>query len=161
MEIQLPQILFQIINFGVVFGALWYLLYKPVLTIFSERSKRIAEGQKAAKKAIEQQEQIEALKAKTVQEMKKEAAKLLQQSAKEAEAEKQAILLEAKKQAEKEIEKMTKTWTAEKEQMMGQMKAQLVSAVVAATERVVGKSLDSKSQSKLIDTELESLLKAI
>lgn len=161
MDIQLPQILFQVFNFGAVLALLWYLLYKPVLKIFADRSKRIEEGQKAAQKAIEQQEQIEALKEKAAQDMKRESAKVLQLSTKEAEKEKEQILAEARKLAEKEIEKMTKSWQAEKEQMMSQMKAQLVTAVVAATEKVLGKSLDKKAQSKLIDSELDTLLKAI
>lgn len=161
MDIQLPQILFQVVNFGVVLAALWYLLYQPILKIFSERSKRIEEGQKAAQKAIEQQEQIEAMKTKATQEIKKESAKVLQQSTKDAEQEKQQIVDEAHKQASKEIEKMTKTWQAEKEQMMSQMRSQLVTAVIAATEKVVGQSLDKKAQAKLIDTELNTLLKAI
>lgn len=161
MDIQFPAILFQVINFGVVFGLLWYLLYRPILNIFSERSKRIAEGQKAAQKAIEQQEQIEQLKTKAIQEMKKESAKLLQKTAKEAEQEKLAIIAEARKQATKEIEKMTKTWVGEKEQMLGQMRQQLVGAVVTATERVLSQSLDKKTQAKLVDSELEKLLKAI
>jgi len=161
MDIQFPAILFQVINFGVVFGLLWYLLYRPILNIFSERSKRIAEGQKAAQKAIEQQEQIEQLKAKAIQEMKKESAKLLQKTAKEAEQEKLAIIAEARKQATKEIEKMTKTWVGEKEQMLGQIRQQLVGAVVTATERVLAQSLDKQAQAKLVDSELEKLLKAI
>jgi len=38
MDIQLPQIIFQIVNFGVVVGALTYLLYKPVKKMLDERS---------------------------------------------------------------------------------------------------------------------------
>ena len=44
MDIQLPQIIYQLVNFGVVFGAVTYLLYKPVQKILDERSKRIADS---------------------------------------------------------------------------------------------------------------------
>ena len=65
MNIVFPQILFQIINFSIVMGALWYLLYEPVMKIFSERAKRIEEGQLAAQEAIAQQEKIDELKENT------------------------------------------------------------------------------------------------
>ena len=43
MDIQLPQIIFQLVNFGVVFGAIVYLLYKPTQKILDERAKRVAD----------------------------------------------------------------------------------------------------------------------
>ena len=80
MQIELTQILFQIINFGVVLGVLWYLLYKPVLKIFAERAKRIEEGQKAAAKALENQEKINEIKLKTEAESKKKASQVLKEA---------------------------------------------------------------------------------
>jgi F-type H+-transporting ATPase subunit b len=161
MEIQLPQILFQVVNFSVVLGALWYLLYKPVLKIFAERAKRIEEGQKAAQKAIEQQEKIGELKAKTTQELKKESAKVLQQATKEAEEQKSAILEEAKKQAAAEIERMKQNWEEEQTQRIQHINQQLVDVVIAASEKVIGQSLDKKAHAKLIDSELNQVLKSL
>lgn len=161
MEIQLPQILFQVVNFSIVLGALWYLLYKPVLKIFAERAKRIEEGQKAAAKAIEQQEKIDELKAKTVQESKKEAAKVLQEAAKEAEEQKTNMIEEAKKQAVAEIERLKKDWDEEQAQRLQQMNSKLVDAVIAASEKVIGESLDKKAHTKLIDSELNQVLKSL
>lgn len=161
MEIQLPQILFQIVNFSIVLGALWYLLYKPVLKIFAERAKRIEEGQKAAQKAIEQQEKIGELKAKTTQDLKKESAKVLQEATKEAEDQRSVIIEEAKKQAAAEIERLKKNWEEEQAQRIQQMNQQLVEAVISASEKVIGQSLDKKAHSKLIDQELNQVLKSL
>lgn len=161
MDIQFPQILFQIINFSIVLGALWYLLYKPVLKIFAERSKRIEEGQKAAAKAIEQQTKIEELKAKSTQEMKKEASKVLQEATKEAEEQKALILDEAKKLATAEIERLRRDWEAEQTQRIQQINQKLIDAVMTASEKVIGVSLDKKAHSKLIDSELNQVIKSL
>ena len=59
MDIQLPQILFQAINFSVVMGALTFLLYKPVLKMFDERSQKISEGLKAAEAALKEKEELD------------------------------------------------------------------------------------------------------
>lgn len=161
MQIELTQILFQIVNFGVVLGVLWYLLYKPVLKIFSERSKRIEEGQKAAAKAIENQEQIEQIKQKTETEAKKKASQTLKEATIEAEKQKAAIVEEAHKAGAIEVAKMKEAWKTEKTQLIQSIRSEVVETVMAASEKVLGKSLDSKTHTKLIDEELATMLKSL
>lgn len=161
MQIELTKILFQIVNFGVVLGALWYLLYKPVLKIFAERAKRIDEGQKAAQKALDHQAKIDEIKQKTEQDLKKKSSQVLKDAAVEAEKQKAQMLEEARAAAAQEVAKMKEAWKAEKAQLIQSIHGQVVDAVVVATEKVVGKSLDAKQQSKLIDQELETLLKSL
>lgn len=161
MQIQLTQILFQIVNFGVVLGVLWVLLYKPVLKIFAERAKRIEEGQKAAAKALENQEQIAEIKAKTEAEAKKKASQVLKEATAEAEKQKATLIEDARAAAAVEVAKMKQAWVTEKAQLIQGIRADVVSTVIAASEKVVGKSLDSKAHTKLIDDELENMIKSL
>lgn len=161
MDIQISQIIFQIINFSVVVGALTFLLYKPVLKIFDERAKRIQEGQKAAEKAIASQEKLEEMKAKAEAEIKKERAEVLEKAQTEAKSRKQTLLAEAKKEAQAEVDKLKAQWQDEKAQMIKSAKADMADAVVQTAKVVIGKSLDTKDQKKLIDTELDNLLSQI
>lgn len=161
MNIEPSQIIFQIINFGVVLGVLTYLLYKPVLKIFAERAKRIEEGQKAAQKAIEQQGKIEEIKQKTEAEAKKKASQVLKEATVEAESKKAVLLEEARAAALVEIEKMKKAWSSEKEQLVAKIRSEVVETVMTASEKVLGKALDAKTHSKLIDEELANVLKSL
>lgn len=161
MEIQLPQILFQIINFGVVVGVLTYLLYKPVLKVLDERSKRVEEGQKAAQKAIAEQEQLEETKKIVRQKAEKDAAKILEEATKVAAEKQRQVMAKAKEDATKEITRLKETWEEEKRQSLQDMKKGFADAVIAATERVIDVSLDTKSQAKLIDEEFSKLVKAM
>lgn len=161
MNIEPSQIIFQIINFGVVLGALTYLLYKPVLKIFAERAKRIEEGQKAAQKAIEQQSKIEEIKQKTEADAKKKAAQVLKEATVEADAKKVEMLEAAQVAAAAEVEKMKKAWKSEKEQLVQNIRKEVVETVIAASEKVIGKSLDAKAHSKLIDEELQNVIKTM
>lgn len=43
----------QAVNFGILFVALWLLLYKPVLKVLDERAKKIAQGVEDAERATE------------------------------------------------------------------------------------------------------------
>lgn len=161
MEIQLPQILFQIINFGVVVGVLTYLLYKPILKVLDERSKRIEEGQKAAQKAIADQEHIEETKKQIRQKAEKEAAKILEEASKVADEKQRQMLAQAKEDTATEIARLKETWEEEKRKSMQDAKKHFADAVIAASERVIGSSLDTKSQAKLIDEEFAKLVKAM
>jgi len=161
MDIQFPQILFQAINFLVVLGSLSFLLYKPLLKVFDERSKRIAEGQKAAEEALVQREQIEALEQRTKQRLNEKSAQVLDKATKEANSTKSQIIEEAKQQALVEVEVLKQKWVDEKEQLLKGVHDQLADAVIQTSAKVVGSSFSSAQHSKLIDQELSHFLKQI
>ncbi len=161
MEIQFTQILFQIINFSVVIGAVTFLLYKPVFKIFDERSKRIAEGEKAAAKAqkayadIEQKQKSEEIK------LKKERNKIIQAAQAEATERKDAIIADAKKKAQAEIAEMKATWESEKAMLYKNAQKDMATAVITVAEKVIADALDKKAATKLVDTELKNIIKAL
>ncbi len=162
MEIQLTSILFQAINFGVVLGALIYLLYKPILKLFEERSQRIAEGQKAAEEAIKGRERISVLEKSTKRKLEKEAAQVIERAVVEAEREKQRILDEAHDKAEEELNKLKSKWQIEKEQLKDQFHRDMVDAIIKVSQKIIGTHLaDIKKQQQLIEQELERILKEL
>lgn len=161
MDIQLTQILFQIINFGVVAGALTFLLFKPVLKIFDERAKRIEEGQKAAEEALETRDNLEKARNEMKTHIKKERAQMLEEAGEEAKKRSQEIVASAKKEAQTEVEKLRSAWEEEKAQLIHATKDQMAAAVVKTAEVVIEETLDTKKQQKLIDQELTKLLKQI
>ncbi len=160
MNINIWQILFQIINFGVVAGALSFLMFKPIRKMLEERSDRIEQAQKAAELTLAEKKQLDELKKKAQKAAEKEAATLVDQMSEEIAAKRKALLAEAKKEAAKEIEKMRESFAAEKESMVEGMKKEFADAVVATAEKVVS-SLDKKAHAKLIDSELKELLQHI
>ena len=161
MDIQWTQILFQAVNFSVVLGALTFLLYKPVLKMFDERSQRIAEGQKAAESAIKTQEALEVKTKKMDSELKKEKAQVLKEAQEEAKAKATDLVAAAKKEAQAEKSKLVAAWEKEKAALLKEAKQDMADAVIAVSAKVIGESLDSKAQQKLIDTELEAILKSL
>jgi F-type H+-transporting ATPase subunit b len=161
MDIQLPQILFQMVNFSVVVGALTYLLYKPVQKIFEERADRIAAGQKAAEESIAQQSKLDEQARKIKKEAEREAVEILEEAKQKAEARKKQIIAEAKELTDTQRAKLMEEWTAEKQQMLKQMRQELVDAVIATSQKVIGNSFDTKAQTKLIDQEIDALVKTI
>lgn len=161
MEIQIAQILFQAINFFVVFGALTFLLVKPITKILDQRAQRIADAQRAASETLLEKEQIEAYKAKVKKATDQKAADLIEEAKQRAKDKEKELLTEAREKAQAEIEKLISDWKKSQKKQEAQIKAEFETRVLAAAEKVIGKSLDAKKHAALIDSELESLLKAI
>jgi F-type H+-transporting ATPase subunit b len=159
MDIQLPQILFQAINFGVVMGALTYLLYKPIQKLMDERAAKIAEGQAAAETAVAERENLESQKRKLERENDKKAAELIEHATEKAMTQKQEILAKAKTEAQAEVEKLKEQWSLEKAQLKQEMRQEMIEAVMAVTEKVIGQKLSDKADAKLIADELAKLAK--
>ncbi len=161
MDIQLPQIIFQIINFSVVVGALTYFLYKPVLKILDERSSRIEKAQKEAEATLAEKAKIDELKQKTKKEAEKEAAQIMKQAQLSAQEQADAIIAKAKEKAAAQLANLKEDWESEKKQQQAQMKKEFNESVLMVTEKVLGKVFDKKTHEKLIDQEVAALIKQI
>lgn len=161
MDIQIPQILFQLINFSVVLGLLTYLLYKPVQKVLDERAQRVSESLKEAELVAEEKEKLQTLKAKTKREAEKEAARILEDAQKLAAKRKQQLAAETKVALEKEMEKAQARWAEEKQQLTAGARKEMIEAVVQVSGMVVGKKLDRKANEKLIAEGLEDILRTL
>lgn len=161
MEIQIQQIIFQLINFSVVVGALTYFLYKPIIKILEERADKIVKGQQAAEKSIQEADKIEELKEKAIKDGQKQASEIIADA--KIKAKDQAIIItnQAKEEASHIITKMKADFDQEKQKQLKLMKSQFSQAVVSVSEKVLMESLTEKKHQQLIDKELESIFKAI
>ena len=142
MDIQIPQIIFQTINFSVVVGALTYLLYKPVGKMLESRSKRIEESQQAATEILQEKQAQEII------------AKAHLSAKKEAEGELATLM----KKAEKQVEKLKADWQVERKKQETELRKSFTESVILVTEKIIGK-LDAKTKTKIANQDIEALLK--
>lgn len=161
MDIQLPQILFQIINFSVVAGALSYFLYRPILKILDERSKKIEEAQKAAEASLSEKNRLTEVEKAIVHKAEQQAAEVLEKARLNAKKLEQEAADNAAKKAQAQLEKSKTSWEEEKKQHLADMRREFVPAVMAASSKVIEAEIDSKKHQKLLDAELEKLLKVL
>ena len=161
MDIQLPQIIFQLVNFGVVFDALVYLLYKPTQKILDERAKRVADTLKEVEKIEEEKEKIQSLKTKTKREADKEAALILERAQKSANVKKQELVEKTKETLQAEMKKAEAAWKEEKKQLVAESKKQIAEAVVEVSSLVLGEKINAKTDEKLIAKGIDQVLQNI
>jgi F-type H+-transporting ATPase subunit b len=89
----------QLVNFGVLFFALTYLLYKPVLKTLDERRAKIAQGVLDAERAAEAASTADADAAEVVKGAESEAEGIVSSARDLAGSEKARILKEAETRA--------------------------------------------------------------
>jgi F-type H+-transporting ATPase subunit b len=158
MEINVLQIIYQMINFGVVAGGLTFLLFKPVQKILDERRKRVEAAQKAASETMAEREEAEAQSEEIISEAKVQAKQITDEAKQQAQKTEQEILSNAQEEARNVVENAQKSWDQQKQQLMEEMKASFHDAVEQTAAKVVSKSIDAKEHKQLIEQELERAL---
>lgn len=161
MDIQLSQIIFQIINFGIVVGALTFLLYKPMLKALEQRALRIQEAEKAANQMISEKEKMEQTKQKMLADAKKEAANIMNEIEEKAQEREAELMKKAEQEVEVFIEEEKVKWESEKKQMIKALEQDFSDAVFQVAEKVIGASIDQKAHAKLIDQSITEVIKAL
>ncbi len=90
----------QAVNFGILFVALWLLLYKPVMKTLDERQKLVEKGVQDAKEAQVKRENADTEAASIIGTADKEAEELVRNARMSAAEEKQRLVAEAQMRAD-------------------------------------------------------------
>ncbi len=158
MEIQIPQILFQILNFAIILAVLTKFLYKPILKTINERSQKIRDGLEAAEKNIKLQTAAQVDKDKILAAAKKEAAQIKKQAQSEAETLVSQAQSEAQQQAKKAMAKQKQAFTAHMNEETKTLEKKMALLVSQATKAVLQETLGSaKIQQQVIDKQIKNL----
>src|SRR3989304_8718513 len=105
MEIRWYQLLFQIVNFGILIFLLNRFLYRPILKIIEDRNKKIEDSLKAAETTLKEKEKINERKKQAVAEAEKEAVKIVEAAKHQADLSGKQILSQAQEEAEAAVTK--------------------------------------------------------
>ncbi len=97
--LNLPDLIAQLINFGVLLIALWYFLYRPVLRTLDARQKKIAQGVADAELAAEKLAGADAEAEERVRGAEVEAESILVSARDSATTEKNRLVFEAQARA--------------------------------------------------------------
>jgi len=160
MQIHWYQLLFQVINFGVLIFVLNKFLYGPIVKIIDQRNKKIQDGIKAAEKNLEEKASLDEFKKKIQLKAEKEATEILSKARKQATDQSKQIVAQSKTEtqaiAQKEFENLKEKLNDEE----AKMKNRIGSLVVDMTAKVLEETLTSADQHKIVDRELKILAKA-
>lgn len=146
-----PFLLSQIVNFLILFLAIRFLLWKPMLKMLDERKQRIAQGLEDAEQARKDRERAQAEYEERIKQAEQERERILARAAEEGEQARAETLAQARAQAERIIAEGKETVEQERQQMLAELRSQVVALSIAAANRLIGEALDEQRQRRLID----------
>jgi F-type H+-transporting ATPase subunit b len=150
----LPGLIAQLINFGILLFVMRLFLYKPVLKILDERRTRIEEGLNRAEQAAALASASQDEARRVIEEARGQGRELVA-AAQEAAARLRAELEErARTDAAGIVSRARDDIQNERDQAIEQLRREFTDLALAAAERVIGQSLDRAAHQRLIDETL-------
>lgn len=150
LGINLGYLLVQIFNFAIMFLVLYAWVYRPLVHMLKERREKIAQGLEDARVASEARENAEKDAERILVDARAKAAQEVSEIKVQAEQQAKEIKAEAEADAAKTREEARQQASQERNQLLGEVRGQIAALAMAATQRMIGETLNEKRQRVLI-----------
>jgi F-type H+-transporting ATPase subunit b len=157
LGLNLWQLIWQIVAFGLLLFLLLRFLWKPGLKMMDERSARIKKSMEDAEQIKQQLARTEEEFEKRMAEARKESQAIIAQATQMSDRMRDEILAEARQEAQALIEKAREEITHERKQTLAEVKEQVADLSVLVAQQVIGRSLDEQAQRGLISEILTEM----
>jgi F-type H+-transporting ATPase subunit b len=157
LGINLPKLLYQLINFIIVIGILYALLYKRVVAMLNERTERIEQSLKDADQVKQQLANAKRDYDAEIAKARQEATSILAQAQERAKTQESEIIAQAREEGEHIRAEMRDQARQERDQMMREVKEQVAELVTLTATRVLQAELKSSGHDRLIEESLTAL----
>jgi len=151
LGINLGYLIVQILNFAIMFIILRKWVFVPIANLLERRKAAIAEGLENARVAAEARENAEQDAEKIIAEAQAKANQIVREATERAEQQGREVLAAAEAEALKKREEVLAEGERDKERILGELRGQVAALAMAATQKLIGESLDQQHQRTLID----------
>ena len=157
LGINVPGLIAQIVNFGLLLVLLSVVLYKPVLRMLDQRAARIRESLQQAEAIKQDMAKAEQQVQAHLDEARQEGQVLIGQAAQLGERLKEEARQEARQEAEAIISRARSEIQMERDEAIAELRRQFADLTILAAGKVINRSLDKQAHKELIDEVLESV----
>ncbi len=160
MELMTPNtgaIIWTILTFVALLFILGKFAWKPILAMLDEREKEIAGSLELADKAGKEAKKTLAEQSAILDAARREGQEIVAKARQAAEASKNDIMQKANAEAEKLIQRASREIQLSRDKAMADMRDLAVELSMAATGKLIGKSLDKKDHEKLIKESMQKV----
>jgi F-type H+-transporting ATPase subunit b len=151
LGINLGLLVVQIIAFIIVFLTLQAWVYKPLVGMLETRKMKIAQGLEDARVAADARADAEKEAARILAEAHAEAGKIVGEATDRAAGAARDAKTAAEAEAARTREAIVVEAQQERNRILGDLRGQVAALALAATQKLVGQTLDDKRQHALID----------
>ncbi len=155
LGISLPTLLAQIVNFGILFGLLYLVAYKPVMRMLDERSGKVKESMEQTEYIKEQAAHAEEEAKRQIEAASKDGQEVITRAVRTGEEIRQQTQQEARQEAESLIARARTEIQRERDDAIDELRKEFADLTILAAEKVIDRSLDKEAHRQLIDKTLE------
>ena len=155
LGINVTGLVTQIISFGVLFGILSFLLYKPIVRMLDERSERIRDSLEASERARQEAASSQEETQRQLEEARAEGQQLIAQAREVADRFREEELAKARADITAERERAEANIQRERDAAIEELRGEFSGLAILAAERVIRRSLDESDHNDLIQQALE------
>ena len=153
--INLPGLLAQFVNFGLLLLLLGVFAYRPVLRILDQRAERIRESLEAAERARQESARSEEEVQRALGEARERAQQIVQQAQELGQRMEADAREGARTEAEALIARARDEIQRERDDAVEQVRREFADLAILAAERVINQSLDAPAHRSLVEEVLE------
>jgi len=147
----LGSILIQIASFGILFVVVRAWVYKPLMGMLEKRRNTIAQGLEDARVAAEARANAERESNQIIAEAQAKAAEVVREATTRAEVAAREVKAEADADAAKARDNALAEVHQERDRVLSEVRGQIAALSIAATQKLIGESLDEKRQHALLN----------
>ena len=155
-QVNLFQVIIAAANFLLFLAIIWTFAFKPVSKMLDDRKTRIEQGLKDAEQARRDRESAESERVATLAEARREANDILARSQKVAQETRDADIAATKEELERLRVRAAAEIEAEKVRALTEVRAEVADLALLAASRVVGETLTSDRERRLVEEFLRS-----
>ena len=157
IEVVPGLMIWTLVAFGVTFFVLKKVAFKPIQKTIDDRRDRIMAAVEEADAARDEARELLEQNRAILAEARTESAQILADARKVSDAQIQRAKDEAEVERQRRLEDTRKQIDAETTRAIDQIRGEVADLTLEATQRVVGKVLDTADQRRLIDEAIEGL----
>src|SRR3954447_20197189 len=151
LTINLFWVIVAAVNFVVFLAVIWIIFFKPVSKMLNERRDRIEQGLRDADIARQEREQTQAERLAAITAARQEAEEILSRAQRLADDNRERDMSATRAQLEQMRERAAADINAEKERALAEVRSQVAELALAAAGRVVGETMTSERERRLVD----------
>src|SRR5450756_1992451 len=150
-------VIVELITFVIMLAFLARYVYPEIVKLAEARQRAIAEQLKEAEQArAEAEQRLKEAEAK-LEDARKTAQSVIDAATKSGEQLRQDLKQKAEEESKRTIEAARKEIEAERERAVQSVRSEVATLVVAATEKVIGETLDDAKHLQLIDRAIQEV----
>jgi len=147
----------EVIAFIVMVVVLGIWVYPRIIAAAEGRQRQIAEQLEAAEKARQEAEQRLEEARQRADEARKQAAEVIESAGRSGEQLRSELREKGEEERKRMVEQARREIAAARQQAVDSVRDEVAGLVVAATEKVIGESLDGEKHRKLIDEAIKEV----